>query len=27
MGLAWVEATPDNKRNNDEERIKAAPDA
>jgi CubicO group peptidase (beta-lactamase class C family) len=27
MGLAWVEATPDNKDNNDEERMKAAPDA
>jgi CubicO group peptidase (beta-lactamase class C family) len=27
MGLAWIEATPDNKDNNDEERMKAAPDA
>jgi CubicO group peptidase (beta-lactamase class C family) len=26
MGLAWVEATPDNSGNNDEERMNAAPD-
>src|SRR5262249_18813665 len=27
IGLAWVEATPDNKGNNDEERMNSAPDA